>query len=409
MWNIHGKIYDLTDFASIHPGGRMIIESCKGNDDITAAFESYHALSDMNKIKSIMKKYEINGESKSDFKFDKDGFYYTLKNKVNNYFKNKNISHHSNNLWIFKSFVQFFLYLIPFSYASLCHNSNIYFRILLNLIAGHMFIQTGFGVMHDASHYAVSKHYFVNELLSKIWNGLSLWDSKIWCLHHCYKHHSYTGTNHDPDTIHFKPFIRKSTDEKSSKYMNYNHFLALFFTCIFPGMWLGQSLVYLRAKTFKKFWRMKVNDFKFSFLEILLNLFTLTGFIYSKNIFVTYSFILACNITYFLCIVPDHDTFETHQNLITNNKEYDWGELQVRNSGNFCTDNYLINYCFGGINYQIEHHLFPTISHMHFYEISKIVKKTCEDFNIPYVNQPTLYDAIKSVLHNFNEIYKKKI
>ena len=34
MWNIHGKIYDLTDFALIHPGGKMIIESCKGNDDI---------------------------------------------------------------------------------------------------------------------------------------------------------------------------------------------------------------------------------------------------------------------------------------------------------------------------------------------------------------------------------------
>ena len=53
----------------------------------------------------------------------------------------------------------------------------------------------------------------------------------------------------------------------------------------------------------------------------------------------------------------------------------DWGEIQVRNSGNFLNDNILVNHLFGGINYQIEHHLFPTICHVHFPEIKKIVKR----------------------------------
>ena len=108
-----------------------------------------------------------------------------------------------------------------------------------------------------------------------------------------------------------------------------------------------------------------------------------------------------------MCIIPNHDSFETHANITTDMKNTDWGEFQVRNSGNFATDNYLVNYCFGGINYQIEHHLFPTICHVHFPQIQEIVKKTCEEFDIPYVENKNIYLAISSVLKNFDLISKQ--
>ena len=56
----------------------------------------------------------------------------------------------------------------------------------------------------------------------------------------------------------------------------------------------------------------------------------------------------------------------------------DWGEIQVRNSGNFICKNKLYTRLYGGINYQIEHHLFPSICHVHYPKISKIVKDTCQ-------------------------------
>ena len=59
MWKIHGKYYDLTPYISKHPGGRIILEQSKGDNDLTAAFESYHAMSNMHKIKRIMKKFEV--------------------------------------------------------------------------------------------------------------------------------------------------------------------------------------------------------------------------------------------------------------------------------------------------------------------------------------------------------------
>ena len=82
---IHGKYYDLTNFN--HPGGKEILELCKNEPDCSALFESYHAFSDMNKIKTIMKKYEVGSTNKpSLFSFKENGFYNTLKDRVNTYF-----------------------------------------------------------------------------------------------------------------------------------------------------------------------------------------------------------------------------------------------------------------------------------------------------------------------------------
>lgn len=53
---------------------------------------------------------------------------------------------------------------------------------------------------------------------------------------------------------------------------------------------------------------------------------------------------------------------------------------------------------YGGINYQIEHHLFPTLSHVHYSAIQPVVRKTCAEFGIPYVDHPTVGAAYRSAL-----------
>ena len=120
MWKIHGNYYDLTDFLDKHPGGAIILNACKGDLDATAAFESYHALSDMKKIKQIMNKYKVEGEYKSSFNFSEKGFYYLLKNKVNLYFKNKKLSHHADYYWVVKSSIQVLLYFSCFVFKCFC-------------------------------------------------------------------------------------------------------------------------------------------------------------------------------------------------------------------------------------------------------------------------------------------------
>lgn len=130
-------------------------------------------------------------------------------------------------------------------------------------------------------------------------------------------------------------------------------------------------------------------------------------FVYTSGSLLTFlAYAISQNISYAVCILPDHDTFETNQNHECYNNNKDWGEIQVRNSGNFCNQNSWVCYLFGGINYQIEHHLFPTLCHIHFHKIKPIVMETCKDFNIPYVHHNSIFDAIKSTLKQYQHCSK---
>lgn len=171
-------------------------------------------------------------------------------------------------------------------------------------------------------------------------------------------------------------------------------------------MWLGQVQSYWRWFVRKRLWRVTLEKYYFSFFETFLKFFTLFSFIYSGNFFVAYSFVVGMNVTYFLCVLPDHDTFETHSNLCE--KEKDWGELQVRNSGNFSINCWWVNDLFGEINYQIQHHVFPSVCHVHFPKIRETVKNTCKEFDIPYVEHETMYSAVKSSFVSFKNISKVK-
>ena len=108
------------------------------------------------------------------------------------------------------------------------------------------------------------------------------------------------------------------------------------------------------------------------------------------------------NTCYFVNVFPHHSLYETKR---TNKYEgNDWLRLQVQNSGNFLNNNKLWTIMFGGINYQIEHHLYPSISNIHLPEVSVIVRKYCKEHNIPYVHKETLYDTFysfwKYTMHN---------
>jgi len=117
---------------------------------------------------------------------------------------------------------------------------------------------------------------------------------------------------------------------------------------------------------------------------------------------------------YFLAVAPNHDQIETMENNENNTSssgipkiQMDWGEHQVRASGNHSIFSpfwaVFFNWIFGGLNYQIEHHLFPAISHSHYPEISSLVQKTCEEFQIPYQGKNSFVESLCSV-NNFLQV-----
>ena len=179
---------------------------------------------------------------------------------------------------------------------------------------------------------------------------------------------------------------------------------------VFPGQWLGQSVYYLRGYIGGSFWRFTIPRRPDGWVEPLIRVAPIACLISAArtHIILPVLFTISVNLCYSVCVIPDHDTFETEQNLVRDISNTDWGEVQVRNSGNFSTDNpYTVNF-LGGINFQIEHHLFPTISHVHLPEVSKIVKAACVEYNIPYVSHPTIASAYLSALKKFQYLAMDK-
>jgi linoleoyl-CoA desaturase len=97
-----------------------------------------------------------------------------------------------------------------------------------------------------------------------------------------------------------------------------------------------------------------------------------------------------------LVFQPAHVSDETAFVAIPENGElpYSFAEHQIRTTRNFANENRLFSWYAGGLNYQIEHHLFPHICHIHYRKIAPIVRKTAEEFGLPYENTPTVWEAL---------------
>ena len=81
---------------------------------------------------------------------------------------------------------------------------------------------------------------------------------------------------------------------------------------------------------------------------------------------------------------------------------------QILTTANFATKSKIVSWLVGGLNFQIEHHLFPKISHIHYPVISNIVKATCQDFNVKYIEYPKMKLAIHAHVNHLRNMGIKK-
>ena len=132
------------------------------------------------------------------------------------------------------------------------------------------------------------------------------------------------------------------------------------------------------------------------FKQVKYYVFTLKKFLlFFISVHIVLGFTLA--IVFQLAHVVENTEFElvtTDPKLIEN----EWAVHQVKTTANFAAHNKIVSWFVGGLNYQIEHHLFPRVSHIHYPALRSIVKKTCEKFNMPYNEYPTMKAAILSHL-----------
>ena len=141
------------------------------------------------------------------------------------------------------------------------------------------------------------------------------------------------------------------------------------------------------------FWAAKlIYAFMFVVLPIMLLGFTkwIVGFL-----LITMVTGLVISIVFQLAHTVEHTEFPM-PDVMTNKIENEWAIHQINTTANFATNSKVISWLVGGLNFQIEHHLFPRISHVHYPAISKIIKGTCEEYGITYIEYPKMTQAIHS-------------
>jgi fatty acid desaturase len=422
LWRIHDKYYDLTRLMNHHPGGPLVLEQSRGIMDATPLFESYHCLLDTKKIDKMMKQYEVDAgkafdHGKTGITWEPDGFYRTAVERVRLHFHGK--EYKKSNIkagWqlIAKVAVEILIWGCLYHYAFIsASDSPLAMRVGAAFFAAVIFIMLGFQLMHDASHYALVSDHKLNIQLMNLWLCIALWPGRLWHKHHVVHHHSFTGMPaHDPDVHHSMPFFRKNESLSARKTMfggkipdSLVPFVSSLTFFVFPGSWLGQVIVYHFVWVKRGYvWKTSLPELSKAWstewtLEAICALALIGTQLYGCSPLASFAYVVGLNTTYAACIFPDHDTHETYENEAQREEKEgkeveDWGTRQATSSANwggpiFCT-------LFGGINYQIEHHLFPSVHHAYLPEIAPIVRKTCKEFDVPYVHHSSIITALGS-------------
>jgi fatty acid desaturase len=293
--------------------------------------------------------------------------------------------------------------------------------LALAAVAGSTLFMVGFGAMHDASHYALgTRDSWKNHLVMRLWNSVAHWDSGKWLYHHMVRHHSFTGDLElDPDVVHAAPFIRKHKDAELSEYhgfLNQSWFSTTTLrsystTFVYAGvLHVAQVLMYnVSWNKNGELWNLKIERTQRAFAkfwwEYALSLAVVAAHLVKADLAVSLVYLFSASMSYGMCILADHDTYESGIENHLDGGVADWGEIQVRHAADFASNpsfsSRLFTELFGSINAQIGHHLFPSVNHVHLRALVPIIKQTCEEFDVPYASHGTLLGALASVSKMF--------
>ena len=335
-----------------------------------------------------------------------EDFYKELRKRVGDYFKENNVSRHANFNMVFKTVFMISLYLTPFIFV-LTVVDAVWLNLLLWVIMGIGMAGIGLSIMHDANHSAYSKNKHVNSALGKlIW--LVGGSDVNWRIQHNVLHHTYTNVSGMDEDIEIDPLMRFSPKQKLLKGHRFQFIYAWFLYGLMTLMW-ATTKDYTQWKRYKKKGLIKtqgISSRKFLWTLIptkTMYLFVTLGLpmIFSSLpwwgtllCFVLMHFV--AGLTLAAIFQPAHvvptSSFQTPNN--DGDIELDWAANQLMNTANFAPKARFFSWFVGGLNYQIEHHLFPNICHVHYRKISNIVRDTAFEYNLPYYSYNSFYSAL---------------
>lgn len=335
-------------------------------------------------------------------------FFDTLKERIEDYFKKNNLSKHANTSMVVKTFVMLFIYFIPFA-AILIFNLPFWITLGLWLIMGLGLAGIGMSVMHDANHGAYSQSKKINYIVGHTLNLLGGYVQN-WKLQHNILHHTYTNIVNMDDDIKDRMVLRFSPHTPVKSFHKTQYFYAFVLYGLLTLYWaffkdfvqffqFKQSGLYPDAKLKSTITLLKIIFVKIFYFFIFLVAPTMIFGIPFLEVFIGF-FIMHFSASVILSTIFQlaHTVEGTDHPLPTDEGtiENHWAIHQLNTTMNFSRHNKLLSWYLGGLNHQVEHHLFPKICHVHYPNIAGIVKDTAEEFGIPYLENKTFKEALQS-------------
>jgi linoleoyl-CoA desaturase len=334
-------------------------------------------------------------------------FSQVLKERVNEYFKSANIRPTGDARLFTKSIILLLTGVITYV-GWLFMDLPLWASISCAIVMGINHALIGFNMMHDGAHGSYSSNRKLNALMAYTLNLVG-GNAFYWNLKHNVAHHTFPNVEGHDEDIDIWPFIRSNEHQKKLWFHRYQHLYGMVLYCVTYLQWIfmadmrkymSGSIANSQIKGFTVrqhviFW---VTKLVYAGIFIALPVYMLgwtvgilsylasaaaTGIV----IAVTFQLAHVNEMTHF--VVPDPET---------NTLADEFSVHQFATTANFATRSKVAAWVFGGLNFQVEHHVFPKISHVHYPAIKPIVERTCREFNVPYLEYPTILQAIASHL-----------
>ena len=348
-------------------------------------------------------------------------FVQTMHKRVNEYFTSNNISKNGDWRMVLKTVVMVLIYLIPYALIVTGVITSVWVSLLLWMVMGVGMAGIGMSVMHDANHGTYSKNARVNTWVGKIMNLIGGHD-KMWKMKHNVLHHTYTNIEGEDEDIEVGAMFRFSPHQKRYKLHRFQHIYA----------WPLYSLMSLMFATYADFFRISryrkkgvirtdeevkklfwdVSIWKvvyYGFILVLPMIFASVGAGWLILGFFLMHFV--CGLLLSLIFQAAHVMPECEFPAPADDGEMGdaWFVHQLMTTTNFAPKSRIFSWYVGGLNYQVEHHLFSNICHVHYRKLSKIVSETAAEFGHTYKSEKSFFSAIMAHMRLLHDLGTKDV
>ncbi len=276
----------------------------------------------------------------------------------------------------------------------------------LALLLGFATAEIGFNLQHDGSHMACSRRPWVNQLMAMTLDLVG-GSSYVWRWKHVVFHHMYVNiSGHDSD-IELSPFGRLSPRQPHRAAYRWQQWYLWVLYGVMVMKWHfydDYRDVILGRMGAMRFPRPRGWDLavfiggKLVFMSLAIGVpllfhpFWVVAVFYVLTAAVT-GVVLA--VVFQLGHAVEEARFPAPAPGTARMRET-WAAHQASTTVDFAREDRAVSWLVGGLNFQIEHHLFPTLCHVNYPAIAGVVEETCREFGVPYSSTPTFTAAMAS-------------